>query len=103
MACLLPGDDETKQKVQVSKTEKMAFPAGGTLRLQHSTGEVTIEGWDQPGVEITTTKFSKEEYLPGDRDKALKELDRVQVSAKTSGAELVITTEYPRHRAFPYT
>ena len=102
VACLLLGDDEARQKVQVSKTEKMDFPVNGTLRLQNSTGELTIEGWDQPGVQITTTKSSKEEYLAKDRDKATKELDRVQVSAKQNGNELVITTEYPRHRAFPY-
>jgi hypothetical protein len=102
VACLLLGDDEARQKVQVSKTEKMDFPANGTLRLQNSTGELTIEGWDQPGVEITTTKSSKEEYLAKDRDKATKDLDRVQVSAKRNGEELVITTVYPHHRAFPY-
>jgi hypothetical protein len=102
VACLLLGDDEAPQKVQVSKTEKMDFPANGTLRLENSTGELTIEGWDQPGVEITTTKSSKEEYPAKDRDKATKELDRVQISAKPNGNELVITTEYPRHRAFPY-
>jgi hypothetical protein len=102
VACLLLGDDEARTKVQVSKTEKVDFPANGTLRVQNSTGELTIEGWDQPGVEITTTKSSKEEYLAADRDKATKDLDRVQVSAKRNGDELVITTEYPHHRAFPY-
>jgi len=102
VACLLLGDDEARQKVQVTKTEKMDFPANGTLRLQNSTGELTIKGWDQPGVEITTTKSSKEEYLAKDRDKAAKDLDRVQVSAKRNGDELVITTVYPHHRAFPY-
>jgi hypothetical protein len=102
VACLLLGDDEARQKVQVSKTEKMDFPANGTLRLENSTGDLTIEGWDQPGVEITTIKSSKAEYLAGDRDKATKDLDRVQVSTKRNGDELVITTDYPHHRAFPY-
>jgi hypothetical protein len=101
-ACLLLGYDEARQKVQVSKTENVDFPANGTLRLQNSTGELTIEGWDQPGVEITTTKSSKEEYLAADRDKATRELDRVQISTKRTGNELAVTTEYPRHRAFPF-
>jgi len=101
-ACLLPGYDEARQKVRIAKTDKVDFPANGTLRFEHSTGELTIEGWDQPGVEITTTKTSKEEYLPADRARATKELDRVQVSTKRDGDALVITTEYPRHRAFPY-
>jgi hypothetical protein len=102
VVCLLSGADEPRQKVQVSKTEKADFPANGTLRLQNSTGELTIESWDQPGIEITTTKSSTEEYLPKDRDKATKDLDRVRISMKRNGDELVIRTEYPRHRAFPY-
>jgi hypothetical protein len=69
-----------------TKTEKVDFPAGGTLRIEHSVGELTIEGWDQPGVEITTTK----------------DLDRVQISTKPQGSEVVITTQYPSHLAFPY-
>ena len=93
LTCLLLGDDTELQKVQVSKTEKVDFPAAGTLRLQNSTGELTIEGWDQAGVEITTIKSAKT---------AARDLDRVQISTKRNGDELVITTDFPHHRAFPY-
>src|SRR5579863_6508629 len=102
VACLLLGDDEARQKVHVSKTEKLDFPAGGTLRLQNSTGELVIEGWDQPGVEITTTRSSREAYLPGDREKATRDLNRVQISTKRNGDELDVTTEFPHHRGFPF-
>jgi hypothetical protein len=101
LACLLLGDD-ARQQVQVSKTEKFDFPPGGTLRLQNSTGELTIEGWDQPDVELTTIKSTKEAYLPAERAKAAQDLDRVHVTAKRDGNELVITSDFPRHRAFPY-
>src|ERR1700735_4084182 len=102
VACLMRGDDEARQKVQVSKTEKMDFPANGTLRLQNSTGELTIEGWDQPGVEITTTKSGKTAYTAPDRGQAARDLDRVQISTKRNGDEVVVTTDFPHHRAFPY-
>jgi hypothetical protein len=102
VTCLLLGENEGRRKVEVSKTENVDFPTNGTLRLQNSTGELVIEGWDQPGVEITTTKSSKEEYLSRDRAKAAQDLDRVQVSTKRTGDELVVTTEFPHHRAFPY-
>ncbi|MGD1069901.1 MAG: hypothetical protein ABSB15_07155 [Bryobacteraceae bacterium] len=102
VACLLLGDEVAPQKVEVVKTEKADLPANGTLRLRHSTGDLTIESWDQPGVEITTTKSSKQAYLPADRQKATKELDRVRISTKRDGDELVVTTEYPRHLAFPW-
>jgi hypothetical protein len=102
VACLLIGENETVQKVQVSKTEKLDFPAGGTLRLQNSTGELTIEGWDQPGVEITTTRSSNDVRTPQEREKATRELDRVKISTKRNGDELDVTTEFPQHRAFPF-
>jgi hypothetical protein len=101
-ATLLLGADNTRQKVQVTKTEKMDFASGGTLHLQNSTGELVIEGWDQAGAEITTTKSTKQEYLPKDREKAARDLDRVQISTKRNGRELVVTTAFPHHRAFPY-
>jgi hypothetical protein len=99
--CLLLAADEPKQKVQVSKTEHMEFPSSGTLRLKNSIGDLTIEGWDQPGVEITTVKSTKVEYASADREKASHELDRVQIAAERQGDELVITTDFPRHRGFP--
>ena len=101
-ACFLFGSDYGKDYAQITKTQTLDFPAGGTLRLVHSTGEVTIEGWDEPGVELTTTVRSLAGYLAADRDKQKKELERVQVEAKRNGNELVVTTTYPRHRAFPY-
>lgn len=88
--------------IRVSKTEAMDFPAGGTLRLENSTGDVNIEGWDQPGIEITTIKSSKNDRQTEEREKTLKELSRVEIAAKRNGDELVITTQYPHHQAPPY-
>jgi hypothetical protein len=88
--------------VQVSKTEAMDFPAGGTLRIENSTGDINIEGWDQPGIEITTIKSSKNDQQTENREKTLKELGRVEITAKRNGNELVIATQYPHHQAPPY-
>lgn len=101
-ASALFASDYGKEYVEISHTQKLDFPAGGTLRLVHSTGEVTIEGWDEPGVELTTTIRSLEGYPAADRGKEKKELDRVHVDAKKNGNELAIATTYPHHRAFPY-
>jgi hypothetical protein len=76
-----------------SKTERVDFPLAGTLRIEHSVGELQIEAWDQPGVEITTTKTA--------RDKAV-DLGRVQISTRRQGDEVVVITEYPSHLAFPF-
>jgi hypothetical protein len=88
--------------VQVSKTEAMDFPAGGTLHLENSTGNVNIEGWDQPGIEITTIKSSKNDRQTEDREETLKELGRVEITTKRNGNELVIATQYPHHQAPPW-
>jgi hypothetical protein len=92
--------EEPKQKVQVSKTERVDLPSGGTLRLTRSTGVLTVEAWDRPDVEITTIKSTKAEYDVREREKATNDLDKVRVAAGRRGDELVITTAFPRHRAY---
>ncbi len=102
MGCLLPANDDVPQRIQVTKTDHAALPPGGAISLKDSTGELTIEGWDQPDVEITTIKSTKLAY-PGtgaERDKASHMLDEVKVSEATEGGQLVITTDFPRHRRF---
>jgi hypothetical protein len=99
--CLLLAANEPKEKVQVSKTERLDFPAGSTLRLRNAVGVLTVEGWDRPDVEITTIKSSKVAYGLSEREKAAHGLDRVRVANERHGDELVITTDFPRHRRFP--
>jgi hypothetical protein len=98
MTCLLFADDEPKRKVQIVHTEHTDFPSGGLLRLKNSIGELTVEGWDRPDVEITTIKSTTVAYASGDRDRAAHELDKVRISVERRGDEIVITTGFPRHR-----
>jgi hypothetical protein len=89
------------QKIQVTKTEHLDFPAGGVLRMTNSIGVVSVAGWDQPQVEITTIKTSRVAYPDSEREKASEELDKVHVTAELKGQEVVIATDFPRHRDFP--
>lgn len=99
-ASLLPAADAPSEKgseqVQVSHTDRMDFPSGGVLRMLKSTGDLTIEGWDQKDVEITTIKSTKT-YHPGDRAAAAKKLDQIKLVTERKGDELTITTEFPKH------
>ena len=99
--CLLQGADTTPpptpQKVQVSNTEHSDFPAGGTLHLKNSVGELTIESWDQPGLELTTVKSSKVAVAGKERDNAVKLLDRVKIATERKGDEVTISTEFPKY------
>jgi len=78
----------------------MDFPSGGTLRMKNSVGVLTVEAWDRPDVEITTIKSTKVELDARGREKAMHDLDRVNVATERHGDELVITTDFPRHRPF---
>jgi hypothetical protein len=73
----------------LSAAERIDFPPGGVLRLQHSIGELTIQGWDRPEMELTTTRPEGHE------------LDGVRVTAERHGDEVVIATTSPRRRIFP--
>jgi hypothetical protein len=93
--------DQPTDRVQVSKTERMDFPSGGTIRLTNSIGVLTVEAWDRPDVEITTIKSTKDEYDASEREKATHELDKVQIGAERHGDELVITTTFAKYGIFP--
>lgn len=99
---LLLANDEVPQKIRITKTEHAELPANGTVRLKNSTGELTIQGWDQPGIEIATTKSTRLAYPSAgvEREKASQMLDAVKVMVARQGDELVITTDFPHHQRF---
>lgn len=101
---LLSAADEPEQKVQITKTEHFDFPSGGVLRFKHSVGVLTVEAWDQPGVEITTIKTTKAEVDVSRRAKGTQQLERIKVATERHGDELGVTTDFPRNRPFrlPY-
>lgn len=98
MYCLVRAKDPAPQKVQVSNTEHSDFPSGGTLHLKNSIGELTIEGWDQPSLEVTTIKSSKVAVEGAERDKAVKLLDSVKIATERKGDEVTVSTDFPKHR-----
>jgi hypothetical protein len=89
------------QVVIVSHTDHLDFPAGGVLKLENSTGELTIEGWDQPGVEITTIKSTKRPYAEAEKSKATALLDPVKIQASRKDNEVVVHTDFPHRFGVP--
>jgi hypothetical protein len=99
--CFLHAEDllqpKAPLKLEVSSTERSDFPYGGTLHLKNSVGELTIEGWDQPGLEITTIKSSKTAVEGREREKASKLLDKVKVATERKGDEVTVSTVFHKH------
>jgi hypothetical protein len=101
--CLLCAGEEAGQNNRVTKTERIDLPAGRVLHLKHSIGEVTVEGWDEPAMELTTTKSPPLRYDSHRNERGCPqcELGETRVMAEPQGAEIVITTTLPHRRSFP--
>jgi hypothetical protein len=102
LATTLPqaGDAGAKQAVEATHTERLDFAQGGVIRVDGSYGDLTVEGWDQPAVEITVTKF-RGYYEPKLHDQAAKNFDKVLVMAeRRSDKELEISVTVPARRWF---
>src|SRR5277367_6241653 len=95
---LLRAENPAPPMLESTHTERSDFPSGGTLHLKNSVGELTIESWDQPGLEITTIKASKVAVTGQEREKASKVLDSVKISTERKGDEVTVSTEFPKHR-----
>jgi hypothetical protein len=95
----LPAAGETIQRPQqVSSTERVSFAPGGTIRFNNSFGDLYVEGWDQPQVEMTLIK-SFEDYQPPKN--GAERLDRVKFTTEHPSAnELTIGTTIPPHSFF---
>ena len=82
--------------VQVVTSEQVDLSKGGTVRIVGSTGQLDVEGWDRPEVEITLAKSTWSRNTPqaADAAKGLLNHFRVKEDHNASG-ELTITTVYP--------
>jgi hypothetical protein len=88
-----------KQSFEVTRTERVPFLPGGTIRLENSYGYLTVEGWDEPEVEVTVTKSTDGFAEPGRKDEAERRFDQILVATeRRSDKELAITTSLPLRR-----
>jgi hypothetical protein len=83
--------------VEVVTTDRVDFAAGGVIRVLNSTGELNIQGWDEPRVEITVTRSAWCDDTPAAREKMTRELNLTSVTHEKKGAaELVLATTHKR-------
>jgi hypothetical protein len=85
-----------KQETQIITGEHADLAPGGTVRVIGSTGELDVEGWDQPQVEITLSRSTFRRGTPQGLEDAKRFLNRFQVKVeRNSSGELLITTVLP--------
>lgn len=86
------------QPPQVTSTERVSFVADGTIRFDKSFGDLYVEGWDQPQVEMTFIKSLRDYHPPKN---AAEQLDRVKfVTEHPSPNQLSIGTTIPSRSFF---
>jgi hypothetical protein len=107
---LLSGKEAPAVQTEVTHTETVSFAPGGTIRFNHSFGDLYVAGWDRPEVEITVVKSLQQgglsvvplpDYKPP--EDAAKLLDAVRIATEHSSAnELTIGTTIPSHHFFAH-
>jgi len=102
VAMMLPllADDRGKHLISAEQTARFSVATAGTIRLENSFGEVDVDGWDRPEVEVSVVRSSEHYYGDRDRTAAQQRLDQVHVTTKQEGNDVVISTQYPPSNPF---
>ncbi len=92
---------DDKHKVEIASTETISFESGGRIRISNSIGEVKVEGWDRPEVEVTVIRATNRDYAPQNQAAARRDLEDVTVRVvKESREKLRIETVFPKRDLF---
>src|SRR5215831_1794641 len=91
---ILPlGAEDLEHCAEVATTERMNFPPRGTIRVTDSFGYLSIDGWDEPSVEMTVIKSTNRLYRSDEQEEAKRRTDLIRVDTEhPSAAELSIIT-----------
>lgn len=98
---MLAAASDGKRNVEITSTETLPFEPGGRIRIGNSFGEVKVEGWDRPEVEVTVIRATQREYSERDQAEARRKLEDVKVRVvKESAGKLRIETRFPDRDLF---
>ncbi|HSR07064.1 MAG TPA: hypothetical protein VLM42_07935 [Bryobacteraceae bacterium] len=108
LALTLPtrGEGGIQPPPEKTTTEHVDFAPGGTIRINGSYGDLNVEGWDRPEVEVTVIKTLPYASKPKPPEQSTATLDQVRiVTEHKSPPELTISTELPARSAWipPFT
>jgi hypothetical protein len=82
-----------KHSFEATSTERVPFKPGGKVRVENSYGYLSVEGWDEPEVEVTVTKSTDHYYQPAGQAQAEKRLSGVHIALESpSPGEAAIRT-----------
>jgi hypothetical protein len=98
-ALLLTAEDLPKEWLRVTKTDHADFSPEGAIRIIDAHGDLNIEGWERPEVEVSVTKSTLSLYGPKAMESARKRLDLISVTLdRKSANDLTISTAFPSRK-----
>jgi hypothetical protein len=99
-----PEETGPPRSFAVTSAEIVDFLPGGMIAINASFGHLTVEGWDEPKVQVTVTKSTRSFYPPSREKKAERGFDQVRVvTERRSDKELAISTLLPVRHGFPFS
>ena len=81
--------DEPAEPLAVTSTQRVALAPGGTVHIDETWGELSIEGWDQSAVEVVTTRRTAKPYPVAKAEKARADLERFGARVEASASDRV--------------
>jgi hypothetical protein len=85
-----------RQPFETSSTERVNIQPGDVIRVENSYGNLTVEGWDEPQVEVTVTKRTDRFYEPGQKEEVSRHFEQIRVTTeRRRNKEVLISTTYP--------
>jgi hypothetical protein len=85
-------DDLSKETLIATHTERFKVPAAGAIKIRNSFGELDIDGWDLPEVEVTVVRSSAHSYDAAELAETRGSLEGAQIKAEQNGNDVVIST-----------
>lgn len=83
-------------EVQLTTTDHADLAPGGTIRVSGSYGQLDVEGWDRPQVEVTVTRSVWRSDTAQGRERGTQLLKQVVVKIERKAAgEVAISTVLP--------
>jgi hypothetical protein len=87
------GEGGNRKLIGITTTQQVPFQTGGVIHVNHSYGQLSVEGWDRPEVELTMTRTPNELYGAKDQAEAAKLAANVKVTVeRKSDTEIEIST-----------
>ncbi len=84
-----------ERPLQVVTTDRLDF-TGGTIRVDNAYGQLNVEAWDEPRVEVTVTRTAYRNSTPQQQEQGKAYLAKIQVTVKKSGnGDVEISTQFP--------